>query len=160
MVSMAKVAKQYREKELMSSSPEKIVLKLYDAAIGFIISAITNIKKNDISKKAKLLAKAVDIIVYLRSCLDLEKGEIISENLNRLYEYILVELAEGNMKNDAIKIEKTAELLSTIRDGWVELCENKKETNEQIPAEFTQKIPKNRGLIMANQNAESFTAVA
>ena len=159
MVFKEKVAKQYMEKELLSSSPEKIVLKLYNGAIGFIKSAIKNIEKDDIPAKAKLLDKAVNIIVYLRSCLDLEKGGSISDNLNKLYEFVLVELAEANLRNDSAKLEKALEILGNIRDGWEGICNNKNESNDQN-LETVQQMSKNNKSTTIDQYDDSFTAVA
>ena len=127
MLKQRKVLKQYLEKELTSSSPEKLILKLYDGAIGFAKAALFSLEKNDSVNKAKFLNKAVNIVDYLRSCLDFEKGEEVSENLDRIYEYTLLQLTDGNLKNDVDKIKEAIDLLHTIKDGWAGLCEGGKD---------------------------------
>ncbi|MGR3318747.1 MAG: flagellar export chaperone FliS [Candidatus Anammoxibacter sp.] len=122
MVPMATIAKRYKEKEFMSSRPEEIVLKLYDGAIRFLTLAIDNIKKDDIPAKARLVDKAVNIVSYLHGCLDMEKGGEIAKNLDRLYEFLLARMVDGNIKSDVGKIEESIGILRQIRDGWRGIC--------------------------------------
>ncbi len=112
----------YKESQVTSASPEETVLMLYDGAIRFLRSAVEEIEKNNIVEKAKLIEKTVKILDYLQSCLDKEKGGDISTNLERLYEYSAVRLTEANLKNDVTKLEEVIALLSTIRDGWKDIC--------------------------------------
>ena len=117
---------QYKESQVSSASPEETVLMLYDGAINFLKSAIRELNENNnVAEKAVLIEKAVKIIEYLQSCLDKEKGGEISDNLERLYEYAAVRLTMANLKNDVAKLEEVIELLSTIRDGWKDICKNK-----------------------------------
>lgn len=166
MIRPKTVTKKYIEKDLLSSSPNKVVLKLYEGAIGFLISAINRLEDNDIIKKAKLLDKAVNIINYLRSCLDMEKGGEISENLNRLYEYILLQITEGNIKNDAGMIKVAVELLREIRDGWAAICDDNIEKAQNKGAEKSEVMELDTAVGAVgntnemNQPRESFSAVA
>ena len=113
----------YKESQVASATPEETVLMLYEGAINFLRSAIRELNENNnIPEKALLIEKTVKIIEYLQSCLDKEKGGEISTTLERLYEYIAVRLTEANLKNDVTKIEEVIGLLSTIRDGWKDIC--------------------------------------
>lgn len=115
---------RYRENQITSSSPEKTVLMLFDGAINFLKSAIVEIEDNGNNpEKARLLEKTVKVIDHLQSCLDTERGGIIAENLNRLYNYIQVKLTEANLKNDIGIMREIVDLLLTIRDGWNSVCE-------------------------------------
>lgn len=127
-MSPATVAQQYKDNQIISASASETVLMLYDGIIRFLGSAIINIEKGDIPEKANLIIKVVNIIDYLQSCLDKERGGEIAENLNRLYEYMLVELTQANLKNDANKINDVMKLIKPIRDAWAEIC--KESSNE------------------------------
>ena len=117
---------QYKENQVASASPEETVLMLYDGAINFLKSATRELNEhNNVAEKAVLIEKAFKIIEYLQSCLDKEKGGEISNNLEKLYEYVAVRLTMANLKNDVAKLEEVIELLSTIRDGWKDICKNK-----------------------------------
>ena len=117
---------QYKENQVTSASPEETVLMLYDGAINFLKSAIRELNEhNNVAEKAVLIEKAFKIIEYLQSCLDKEKGGEISNNLERLYEYIAVRMTLANLKNDVAILEEVIGLISTIRDGWKDICKNK-----------------------------------
>ncbi len=110
---------KYRENQVESCTPAETVLMLYDGAINFIRKALIELNENDnIPGKALLLDKTVIIIDYLYTCLDRDKGGEIAENLHKLYEYMMVRLAEANMKNDTEKMEEVMNMLITLREGW------------------------------------------
>lgn len=119
------VAQQYKDNQVTTSTPAEMVLMLYDGAIRFLKSAVYELIENqDISEKAVLIEKAVNIIAYLQSCLDREKGGEIAVNLDRLYEYMMIQLTEANLKNDVDKIDHVIKLLQPIRDAWAEICKS------------------------------------
>jgi flagellar protein FliS len=115
--------RQYSEVHLASSSPEETVLMLYDGAISFLKEAIREIAEKNIAAKIQLVDKVEKIIEYLQSCLDRENGGEIAENLQRLYDYMLVRLTEANLYNDAAKLEEIGKLLGTVSEGWGSICD-------------------------------------
>lgn len=124
---------RYRESQITSTSPEKTVLMLFEGAIGFINSAITAVEEHgNIPEKAILVEKTVKILDYLQSCLDEEKGGVIARNLNKLYDYMLIRLTEANLRNDTSKMREILGLLSTIRDGWNDICDKNGAKGDKI----------------------------
>ncbi len=116
---------QYRQNQISSTAPEKTVLMLYDGAIRFLKDAIREIdENNNIVEKANLIEKTVKIIEYLQSCLDSDKGGEIAVNLNKLYDYMSIQLTKANLKNDTEKMEEVLNLLKTVREGWNGICNN------------------------------------
>jgi flagellar protein FliS len=116
---------KYRENQVESHTPAETVLMLYDGAINFIRKALIELNEHDnIPGKALLLDKTVVIIDYLYTCLDRDKGGEIAENLHKLYEYMMVRLAEANMKNDTEKMEEVINMLLTLREGWCKISRN------------------------------------
>ena len=138
MVAALAVAQQYRDNQITSSAPEQTVLMLYDGAIRFLRSAVNELKKGNVPEKAKLIEKAANIVDYLQSCLDKEKGGEIAANLDRLYDYILVELTEANIKNDPNRIDSVINVLQPIRDAWYEICNPKA---QKTPANYNASEP-------------------
>jgi flagellar protein FliS len=121
---------RYRESQITSSTSEETVLMLYDGAIRFLRSAISELtEKSNISEKALLIEKVVKIIDYLQSCLDTEKGGTIAENLNKLYDYMQIALTRANFSNDTSKMEEVLSLLSTVREGWNDVCSKKRNSD-------------------------------
>ena len=115
-------SQQYREVRLSSLSPQETVLMLYDGAIQSLREAVKEIGEGNVVAKVRLLEKAAKILDYLQSCLNKEKGGEIAENLDSLYEYMLLRLTEANLHNEVPKLEETIRLLSTVREGWSGIC--------------------------------------
>ena len=138
-----KLSRQYREIHLASSTPEETVLILYEGAIRFLKEAISEIAKENITAKVRLLEKVEKIIEYLLSCLDMEKGREIAGNLQGLYGYMLVRLTEANLYNDVKKLEEIVKLLDTVREGWASICrkgQDPKDSPQEEPVAGGKKI--------------------
>ena len=128
---------------MASMSSEETVLMLYDGVIRFLREAGEEIGRKSISSKVRLLEKVERIIEYLRSCLDRENGGEIAENLERLYEYMLVRLTEANLYNDTAKLAEIEKLIATVREGWVTVCDAARKGQEPSPQkEDGQATPK------------------
>ena len=124
---------RYRESQITSTSPEKTVLLLYEGAIGFLKSAITEVEEHgNIPEKAIFMEKTVKILDYLQSCLNEEKGGDIARNLNKLYDYMSIRLTEANLRNDTAKMKEVLGLLHTIRDGWNGICDKNYAEGDKI----------------------------
>ncbi len=136
---------QYREMRLASSSPEEIVLMLYDGAIRFLKDAAREMADKNITAKVRLVEKVEKIVDYLQSCLDMKRGGEIASNLNRLYTYVLMRLTEANFYNDVARIEEIIMLLGLLREGWFSVCDAGKKGEEAgtMDPEKDKATPKN-----------------
>ena len=106
------------------ADPHELLLRLMNGAIDRIQQAKFAIKQGDTALKGELLGKAIGIIGGLDSCLDRSLNNPILENLEALYEYMNLRLAEANVSEDLDKLDEVAKLLGEIRSAW-----------EQIPQE-------------------------
>lgn len=111
-------AATYRRQQVLTASPEMLTLMLYNGAIKFINEGIKFIGEKNCIKSNKSLLRAQDIMIELMSTLN-GKYEIAGQ-LYSLYSYIYRGLIEGNMKNDAAKLEEIKGILIEIRDTWNE----------------------------------------
>ena len=127
--------RQYSEVHLVSSSPEETVLMLYDGAIRFLKEASREISEENIPVKVQLLDRVEKIIEYLQSCLDRKQGGEIAENLQRLYDYMLVRLTEANLYNDVAKLKEIETLLGTVKEGWAGICDASRKNQETREAQ-------------------------
>ncbi len=125
------LTRHYSETHLTSSSPQETVLMLYDGVIRFLKDAAREITGENITAKIHLLEKVEKIVEYLQSCLDKENGGEIADNLDNLYDYILIRLTEANLNNDLAKLEEIVNLVYAVREGWASVCEAAKKG--QVP---------------------------
>ena len=91
--------RQYQQQSVLTSSPEQLVLKIYDLGIAAC-------RRDDRSKVRAVLAE-------LMSSLNFEEGGEVASQLQGLYEYCLIESANGDL-------ETVRTLLEGLREAWRE----------------------------------------
>ncbi|NPA53385.1 MAG: flagellar export chaperone FliS [Aquificae bacterium] len=111
----------YIKTDVMTASPVKQIVLLYDRAIVALKQAIEDIKNKDIKSKVNNIQKATDIILALDSALDMEKGGEISQNLRDIYRFSYHQILVAHTKNDIKLLKDIIEILETLKAGWEEL---------------------------------------
>jgi len=115
--------KQYQQVHFNTSSPEKILLMLYDGAINFSRIAMEKAAKGDISERGKYVSKAQKIVAELMNTLDHKVGGVVADRLTELYMYLINEYVRANVNNSVQSLENTVKILSMLRDTWAEAIE-------------------------------------
>lgn len=111
---------QYQATQVSTSSPESILVMLYDGAIKFTRIAIDRLAKGDIAAKGIHISKAQAIVAELMSTLDHEAGGEQAARLEQLYIYLTNEYVTANINNSPQPLENALGILTTLRDAWVE----------------------------------------
>ncbi len=113
------------DSQLSAASPHKIVQMLMAGAIERLIQGKAAMEQGNIPVKGERLGKALDIIISLRSCLSMEDGGDIAQNLDQLYEFMITQISEANYQNNPQPIDDVVEIIREIKSAW-----------DQIPPEF------------------------
>lgn len=113
------------DSQLSAASPHKIVQMLMAGAIERLIQGKAAMQQGNIPVKGERLGKALDIIISLRSCLSMEEGGEIAQNLDQLYEFMITQISTANHKNDPQPLDDVIDIIREIKSAW-----------EQIPTEF------------------------
>jgi flagellar protein FliS len=129
-VNMYTSINQYRTTQVSTSSPEKILLMLYDGAINFSRIALDKMEKKDIPGKGTFIGKAQAIVGELMNTLNHEIGGAITQNLEQLYIYLINEYVEANIHNSPKSLENTIKILTMLRGTWSEAIEIVKKERE------------------------------
>lgn len=95
-----------------------VVRMLFNRSLERLTAAQLCIKKNDIAGRGENLGMVISILGALSASLDREAGKDISENLSKLYQYMMDKLVEANLKSSMELIEEVRQLLITIKSGW------------------------------------------
>ena len=119
MAQYRNAAQLYQKNSVQTASPSKIILMLYDGAIKFCHMAQVAIDEKNIEKANLNIQKAQKIIVQLRVSLDTKYP--VSQEFDKVYDYIYRRLVEGNMKKDVEIIKDTLTHIHTMRDTWKEV---------------------------------------
>ena len=109
---------QYRQTEVLTTSGVQLVVLLYDSAIQAIELASDGITRRHQPDKARFLGRAVAIVSELSSVLDFERGGEIAKSLYRLYDYMLSEFTQANLRNDARHLDGPLRCLKEMRGAW------------------------------------------
>ncbi|MEO5696566.1 MAG: flagellar export chaperone FliS [Burkholderiaceae bacterium] len=104
---------------LDGASPHKLVSLLYSALATQVATARGALSRRDIPAKARAISHAARIVDEgLRMPLDLAQGGAIAANLADLYEYLIQQLTQANLKSDDATLAECARLIETLREGW------------------------------------------
>ncbi|MBN1523252.1 MAG: flagellar export chaperone FliS [Spirochaetales bacterium] len=112
----------YKEIQIKTATPGKLIIMLYDGAIKHMNLAIEEIgkKHSGYEKASNSIIKVQDIITELMVSLDFEKGEQIAKNLFSLYVYMNKRLVEANIEKNEKTLSEIKKHLSELRNAWAE----------------------------------------
>ncbi|MBU1568835.1 MAG: flagellar export chaperone FliS [Proteobacteria bacterium] len=122
---------QYQENQILTSSPEQILLMLYDGAIRFTRQAMYGLEEGNLPLFYQGITKSMAIITEFSNSLDHSIGGNIAENLDGLYNFMIRELTMANLNKDIEKLRVVDRLLVDLRATWGEAVEINK---GQVPA--------------------------
>jgi flagellar secretion chaperone FliS len=97
--------------------PARLVTMLYDALVNDLTLAEQAIGRGDRDVTNARLLRAQDIILELRSSLDVTKWDG-GPGLAALYAFLLTELISANVSGDAAKVASCRTLVEPLRDAW------------------------------------------
>ncbi|MGR6546070.1 flagellar export chaperone FliS [Paenibacillus tundrae] len=109
---------KYRQSSVQTSTPEQLLIMLYDGAIRFIKTGIDGMKHQDLEKINLNLGKAQTIVSELMSTLD--SSIEVSKGLLALYEYVNHLLSQSNIKKVPEPAEEALGYLTELRETWAE----------------------------------------
>jgi flagellar protein FliS len=115
--------KQYQQTQVNTSSPEKLLLMLYDGAINFSRLAMEKAARGDKAGRGKYISKAQAIVNHLMITMDHKVGGAITKRLEQLYMYILNEYVNANVNNSVTSLGNAIKILGMMRETWTEAIE-------------------------------------
>ena len=107
-----------------SASATQLITMLLDGALERVARAQGHMERGELAEQGEVIGKVIDIVASLDSYLDHDKGGEVSKTLESLYDYIVRQLYQANLKNDVSVLEEVASLLTEVRAGWVESTTN------------------------------------
>ncbi len=108
----------YREMEVLSASPARLLVMLFDQLVVQLTRAKLAIERGDVVMRTESLGRSRAIVSELLSTLDFEKGERIALDLSGIYKVMLTELVDVGMRQDLKALGKLIHIASELRDGF------------------------------------------
>jgi flagellar protein FliS len=118
MYAQPKAIASYGRIANTESDPIKQIVMLYDGAIRFLNLSADDIEAGDFAAKADHTNRAFDIINYLQSILDFDRGGDVAVSLDNLYGCVTLMVLRASAGCDADMMRRAGGLLSPVRDAW------------------------------------------
>jgi flagellar protein FliS len=110
----------YKQQSIMTATPERLVVMLYDGAIRFLFQAGAAMREEDRATSFERLDRAEAIIDHLINTLDMSAGQI-AERLEGIYVFSKRLLTEARLERDADKIDLVRGYLTELREAWAQI---------------------------------------
>ena len=110
---------QYRQQGVMTAKPIDLVIMLYEGCIKQLKLAKIHINDNTPEKANSCLKKAQDIVVELLMGLDFNYE--ISNNLMKLYDFMINEIVDVNLTKKTEKIDPVIDILQDLNSAWTQI---------------------------------------
>ena len=104
--------------EILSASPERLVVLLFDHLVVNLHRVRIAIDNNDITLRTVSLSKARGIVSELLATLDFSKGGRIASDLSSLYSWFLGEMADIGTLRNARHVDRLVHIAETLRAGF------------------------------------------
>lgn len=109
----------YRELEVRSASPERLVCIVFDHLVVNLERARLAMERNDIELRVSSLRRARGLVTELLVTLDVEKAGSLGVELAGMYQVMLGELVDVGVRNNVKVIKQLVHIASNLRDGFV-----------------------------------------
>lgn len=109
----------YQTTRIETSSPGQLIQLLYNEAYRSAALGLQALQADDFEAANNRLIKVQEILTALVEALDFDVP--LSENLYQLYDFMLQQLMQANIKKDAALVESVLPLLKELRDTWAEM---------------------------------------
>lgn len=123
---------KYANTNVMTATPQQLIVMLYDGAIRFINTAKAMLQTKNLALYGDNMTKAQRIFNELRGHLNFEAGGEIARNLDRLYDFIDNRLCLANIKKDPALIDEAMKVILELRSAWVAIAENPTAVNQEM----------------------------
>ncbi len=124
---IARAQKNYQESEIMTATPEKLTLLLYEGALKFMEQGRVHLTEKKLEEANNTLLRAQDIIQELMITLNMDYG--VSSGLYAMYDYILHCLTQANVEKNHTHLEGAIAFTKDLRDTWLQVMQQTKETS-------------------------------
>ncbi|MFT8406870.1 MAG: flagellar export chaperone FliS [Liquorilactobacillus sp.] len=119
------VNNDYLRTQVMSASPIKLIIMLYEGAIKSLRIAERAIEDKDVPRAHRYLRSAKKIVNELKSSVDTTVEGDVPEQLVRLYEYCSNQLMVANLTKDTKPVDIVIHILNELLESWKKIATEK-----------------------------------
>lgn len=126
----------YLRDAVLTATPEKLQLMLYDGAIRFSTQAREAIERKDYEESYHKLTRAQHIILEMLNGLDYSVNKELCERVASIYNFLYRKLVDACVSRDVSDIDDALKVLRIERETWqilVDKLQNSREDENRIP---------------------------
>jgi flagellar protein FliS len=120
-MSYAAATSAYRDNEVLSASPGRLIVIVYDYLLVSLRRASIAMDTKNVQLRIEALGHSSDALCELMGGLNLETGGRIAKDLNGLYAFFIAELIEIGRTHDAKKLAKIAAQITDLRNAFAQI---------------------------------------
>lgn len=122
-MSYSRQAANYRELEVLSASPDRLVTMLFEHLVVQLERSRIATEADDLPRQVEALTTARAIVGELLATLDFEQGGALADQLSSIYQFMLIELVDVGQRRDAAMLRRLSGIAAELRDGFVGAAE-------------------------------------
>ena len=112
----------YTEAAVLTATPERLVVMLFDGAQSFLARSVAALRANEPALAMRNVQRAVAIIDELNFSLDMSYGEV-PERLRSIYLFHTRQLVQACVARDPEGIEAVADLLRELAGAFTQIAD-------------------------------------
>jgi flagellar protein FliS len=124
MSGYASARQAYTEAAVLTATPERLVVMLYEGAISFLTRTAAALRADQPAAATLNLRRAVAIIDELNLSLDMSRGEL-PERLRSLYLFHKRHLVEAGVARDPEAVDRVAGLLRELSEAFAQVADGR-----------------------------------
>ena len=112
---------QYLESRVLSASPVELVQMVYQGALDATVTARKHFASGNIPERTRSLNLASALITELVLSLECPpgpEGAQLERNLRRLYDYVLHQIAQAAIEQNAQPLDLADQVMRQLLEGW------------------------------------------
>ena len=109
----------YRQQSVMTATPGELTLMLYNECVKDINIGVESISDGDMEKAHNYITNSINIIRELVKTLDMSLP--ISEEMLKIYDFIMYKLMQGNIKKDPEQLKEALTMVEEFRATWYQV---------------------------------------
>jgi flagellar secretion chaperone FliS len=113
-------ASQYREMQVLSASPARLTVLLFEHLEVVMRRAQNAIRNDQIELRVESLGRAREILSELLGTLDIERGGQLAIDLSMLYGFLLAELVDVGIRRDVVRLGRLIGIVNTLSTAFAE----------------------------------------
>jgi flagellar protein FliS len=121
-MSYASQASAYRDREVLTASPARLVVLLFEHAHSNLLRARRAVQTNNVQERVAAVGKAREAIMELMATLNMEQGGQIAQNLRSLYVFVLTELSDVARRPDGARLEAVIRVVSELHTAFATIA--------------------------------------